>query len=905
MMIQLTNNQNARIVGGDQGIAVGAGGGISALVNSGSISGFNGLRTSGSIGTLTNNAAGTFQGTNIGMRFDAGTVTTLNNLGIVTTPGDWGMYADTGATIGTLTNSGTISGNNGIGSLAVTGTMRNQAGGLIQGTSNRGLALLGGSVTLLENAGSITGVNQAIRNSGTITTMSNSGTMAGSNAIEHYGSIGTFTNSGRVNGSGSWGFYQDGTLGTLTNSGTITAGNSGIGLVKATGTISNLAGGSVFGSNNGLYLSAAGSVTLLDNAGSLAGTSRGIENRGTITTGTNSGTITGNNAIEHYGSIGTFTNTGAITGNSTWGFYAEGAIGTLTNSGTIQAAGSAFRLATTGTLTNAAAGVIRSTANNAAIQVHGNTTLISNAGLISSPGSGGEFYGIDVQNGTTTEIANTGIIEGVRGIYSHFRPIGTITNSGTVQGTAYGLVGATTGTINNTATGVIRSTGASFESAVYLYGATGLFSNAGLVDGSTTFIGLWQADGVTTQLINSGTITGGTRGVSQNRTIGTLTNTATGLITSPGGDGLFTGTFDPMDVVNAGRITGARSGVYAWYGIDSLTNQSGGIISGTTGAGLYIENESGTITNQAGGVITSASNAGVFVGNNQFYGVLETLSNAGSIAGATAGVQVTTGRIGTVTNTGTIAFTGAGTGPAVLVGPGGVLGVASGSAGVALSSTGAGALLDGTIVNSGTIHHGFTIENQNVTVSAGSGTGSFSNGTLTVADGDLLFTSGVLALAADVSVDDGAGMFTNEATLALGDSQTVTGNFTQTSAATLRTILSGSSTYGALTILGAATFAGGLDLDLSAFSLAEGQTFDLLQFASRTGGFSGLSVDGTALVSLGANQWAYESLILQETWTDTSMSLSISAVPEPSTVCMALAGLACGGYSMWRRRKRA
>jgi sulfatase modifying factor 1 len=29
------------------------------------------------------------------------------------------------------------------------------------------------------------------------------------------------------------------------------------------------------------------------------------------------------------------------------------------------------------------------------------------------------------------------------------------------------------------------------------------------------------------------------------------------------------------------------------------------------------------------------------------------------------------------------------------------------------------------------------------------------------------------------------------------------------------------------------------------------------------------------------------------------------AVPEPSTCVMALAGIACGGYSMWRRRKRA
>ena len=46
------------------------------------------------------------------------------------------------------------------------------------------------------------------------------------------------------------------------------------------------------------------------------------------------------------------------------------------------------------------------------------------------------------------------------------------------------------------------------------------------------------------------------------------------------------------------------------------------------------------------------------------------------------------------------------------------------------------------------------------------------------------------------------------------------------------------------------------------------------------------------------------------TWINTLPSLSIGikgvvAVPEPSTYCMALAGLACGGYSRWRRRKRA
>jgi hypothetical protein len=33
--------------------------------------------------------------------------------------------------------------------------------------------------------------------------------------------------------------------------------------------------------------------------------------------------------------------------------------------------------------------------------------------------------------------------------------------------------------------------------------------------------------------------------------------------------------------------------------------------------------------------------------------------------------------------------------------------------------------------------------------------------------------------------------------------------------------------------------------------------------------------------------------------------LVIQPVPEPSTYAMALAGLACGGYSIFRRRKRA
>jgi hypothetical protein len=36
--------------------------------------------------------------------------------------------------------------------------------------------------------------------------------------------------------------------------------------------------------------------------------------------------------------------------------------------------------------------------------------------------------------------------------------------------------------------------------------------------------------------------------------------------------------------------------------------------------------------------------------------------------------------------------------------------------------------------------------------------------------------------------------------------------------------------------------------------------------------------------------------------TDRGLSVGVAVVPEPSAYCMALAGLACGGFSIFRRR---
>jgi hypothetical protein len=89
--------------------------------------------------------------------------------------------------------------------------------------------------------------------------------------------------------------------------------------------------------------------------------------------------------------------------------------------------------------------------------------------------------------------------------------------------------------------------------------------------------------------------------------------------------------------------------------------------------------------------------------------------------------------------------------------------------------------------------------------------------------------------------------------------------------------------------------------------------------------FTGSSKDGTGLADkqLGASfvQYgdptlnfgtfgAYFSIVGQPNFVGAnyygvSSELTVAPVPEPSTYAMALAGLACGGWSMFRRRKRA
>jgi hypothetical protein len=919
---------------------------VTTILNNGTIEGGNAIENYGGITTLTNNAA-------------------------ITGTGDWGIFNGSSSTIGTLTNAaaGTISGYNGIGLYGAAGTVTNA--GTIQTT--------GGNALRMDSTGSVI-------------LFSNSGTMAGGNVVENYGNIITFMNSGSVTGSGSWGIYHgaSSTIGTLTNAatGTIT-GYHGIGLYGAAGTVTN-AGMIQASGGNALRMDSTGSVILFSNSGTMAG-GNAVENYGNITTFMNSGSVTGSGSWGFYhatGTIDNFTNlaTGSITGQTNgmgivtgtvtaidnagriegkdnYGIFLSGStlteltnsgtiiggtrgiqaqdgatIGTITNAGTIEGTDYGMVLSDVGTLTNAAAGVIRSTTGNTALQLYGNTNLIANDGLISGAG-----YGIGLYGGTVSAITNTGTIEGTRAIHSEFRPAGTITNSGIVQGTEYGMVLSDVTTLTNDATGVIRTT--SGFSAIYLYGNNNLITNDGLISGNGDGI-YFQAGGSTATVTNTGRIEGGNAGLGsqaaitainnsgdieganfglfaggtidtiynsgtiagdtglyQNGTLGTLTNTATGVIQG-NTDGIYTNNNDIGAIIdNSGLISGGRSGIYGYYGIGSLTNHNGGMISGTSGPGVHVEDASGSITNELGASISSLNAAGIFVGNWSA-ARLPILTNAGVIEGATAGVNVTDGLIDKIVNNGVIGYTGAGSGPAVLVGPGGVLGDATGAGGAALESTGAGALIDGRIVNQGTIYHGFTIENQNVEVSAAGGSGTFSGGTLDVVHGNLTFMDGRVDLGSDISVTGGAGSVFNEGTLAFSGARTILGNFTQLNVGTLLSVFDG-PTAGSLLIDGTATFDGLFGLELGGFTLAGGESIDLFTYDTYSGGFSGFSVDGVALTADGPGRWTLGSLLFEEEWSATAMRMTVTStltpVPEPGTTGAAVL-LVGFGFTIRRRK---
>ncbi|MDR3495995.1 MAG: autotransporter outer membrane beta-barrel domain-containing protein [Ancalomicrobiaceae bacterium] len=355
------------------------------------------------VGTLTNygtifapngiypGAIGVYSGSSVTAIFNAVGASVISNRTAID---------NEGGTIGTITNSGLLSGSRYV-ILNEQGTIEsiwNTFSGQMIGTSDRAEGI--------SNNGTVTG---SITNDGLIQNTSTTlndypGTPeANPVGILNYGSVGSIINNGTIISTGTangMGIENTATvdvpanyasIGMLINAGTITVDSSSntrdpsqgyavgientygtIGILTNSGTITSTGyttpghlGANAYGIDNYrsiTTLNNIGTITAAIGSGNTDGYGYGIFNRrrATIATINNSGTITSHDyGIYNWGTIGTLTNSGTITGgqfgiNSLYqsGYSTAATIGSITNTGTISGGLYGISLATATTLTN-------------------------------------------------------------------------------------------------------------------------------------------------------------------------------------------------------------------------------------------------------------------------------------------------------------------------------------------------------------------------------------------------------------------------------------------------------------------------------------------------------------------------------------------------------------------------
>ncbi|WP_425511466.1 autotransporter domain-containing protein [Pararobbsia alpina] len=683
-----------------------------------------------------------------------------------------------------------------------TGITLTNSGGTITGGSGGN----GGSDTAAPGGGGGGGAGVFVTGSGVTVTNSSGGTIIGGAGGAGGINSGVMYAGFGAGGDGGDGIVVNGTDVTINNSGTIIGGAGGAGgntwlsgNVGAGISVNGSAGGLTNSGTitGGVYNNSTGTIDVLTNGGAISGSYAGIYNSGSITTLINSGlssgnvggAISGGVGIENAaGTIGTLTNYGSISSSASGsgtGIYNAGTIGTLTNNGSISGASTGIgNDGTIGTLSNSGSisGVDTGISNYGTIQ-----TLDNNLGgtISGGPISNGWGDAIGIENG------NVGTING-------------LTNNGTIGGTITGGTGHATGIGN--------------------YGTIGTLTNNGTISGTATGTGAIgsgiynqpaltmtyyspEPSGTIGTLTNSGLITGSTDGIANGGIITTLNNTAEGTISGPiginnlsatttvnGSQTATTGAGLISALNNDGLVTGTTSGIANAGSITTLNNTANGTISGPIGI------------NNLGAPTTTTNSGNATVTNNS--GSIGTLTNSGLITGSQYAIyNGASGTIGPITNSGVIA------------------GNIENDSSNDLNISGGTGTIFGTLT-------GYDSD----------GTTS-TTGTITNTSSNVAFGSGNLVLNDNINVGSNAVNNTGTAVLQVNQPIAITGNYNQSSSATLQIgVASGATTqgaiatdsgYGRLVVSGNATIASGSSVTLQSngYAFAAGQHYVVMDTA--------------------------------------------------------------------------
>ncbi|MBO6917942.1 MAG: autotransporter domain-containing protein [Rhizobiaceae bacterium] len=328
-------NNTGTISGGTDGILTG--GKLDSLTNTGLITGTagSGIDTGGLFGFLNN--MGTISGSLAGV--DAEDLGTVVNSGLIT--GGDGLFSNDNLV--SLTNTGTITGT-GITCICTTGAgvyIANTAGTITNtgAITGDGIGIDVADLTSLFNSGSITGTNDdgVFVDGGTLGNLINTGSITGAGDGVSSRFITMLTNTGSITGGFDGVFAQ--TITSLTNTGSITGtGNDGIAAETLTALVNS---GTISGGDDGIDVRF---ITGLTNNGAIIGQDEGVKSR-EITLLTNNGTITGGGASDESGidtDFGTIVNNGLIQGGIGIEFDRDNSDGAnlgnakVTNNGTIK-----------------------------------------------------------------------------------------------------------------------------------------------------------------------------------------------------------------------------------------------------------------------------------------------------------------------------------------------------------------------------------------------------------------------------------------------------------------------------------------------------------------------------------------------------------------------------------------